>query len=348
MPMNYKIVHELDETKWRKFVDSHPHGNIFHTPEFFQIFQATKRHRPELWICLDETDRILVFFMPVHVSLGGSFLCKKLTTRSISYGGILLDQSVIGIDATKHLLSEYHKKYGSKVLFTEIRNLSDTSFLNLQGTFLDNKFRYEDYLNYLIDVHDKNPDELLQSFGKNIRKRIRHEMRVNKIKIHEVSTSEQLKTVFDLLRLTYAHKHVPLADFSLFQNTFQLLYPKNEIKILLASVDGQFVATSIELFFKDVVYGWYAGSDRRYGRYYVNEILMWHILKSAVESGYRVYDFGGAGYPEEEYGVRNFKAKFGGTLVNYGRYKLIDSRFRCIMATIGYTMYKWLPNLKSH
>ncbi len=347
MAPTYQIVHELDETKWRAFVMDHPHGNIFHTPEFFQIFHATKHHRPELWICLNEKDRILVFFSPVHVSLS-TYCCKKLTTRSISYGGLLVEQSEHGIDAAKYLLQEYHKKYGPKILFTEIRNLSDISFLQLKNNPLENKLRYEEYLNYLIDIQYNNSEDLLQSLGKNIRKRIRHEMKVNKIQIQEITKPEQLLIVYDLLKQTYAYKHVPLSDFSLFQNAYQILHPKKEIKIFLASIDDQYVATSIELYFKDLVYGWYGGSDRRFGRFHVNENLMWHILKSAAQDGYRVYDFGGAGYPDEEYGVRDFKAKFGGKLVNYGRFKLIDSQFRCILATIGYNMYKWLPHLKSH
>jgi lipid II:glycine glycyltransferase (peptidoglycan interpeptide bridge formation enzyme) len=41
------------------------------------------------------------------------------------------------------------------------------------------------------------------------------------------------------------------------------------------------------------------------------------------ESGYRLLDFGGAGLPEEEYGPREFKRRFGGRLVNLGRYTIV-------------------------
>jgi lipid II:glycine glycyltransferase (peptidoglycan interpeptide bridge formation enzyme) len=40
-------------------------------------------------------------------------------------------------------------------------------------------------------------------------------------------------------------------------------------------------------------------------------------------NGYKVFDFGGAGIPGKEYGVREFKKQFGGKLVNYGRFEKI-------------------------
>ena len=38
-----------------------------------------------------------------------------------------------------------------------------------------------------------------------------------------------------------------------------------------------------------------------------------------AENGYRLCNFGGAGKRDEEYGVRDFKAKFGGELICFAR-----------------------------
>ena len=48
-----------------------------------------------------------------------------------------------------------------------------------------------------------------------------------------------------------------------------------------------------------------------------------------------VDDFGGAGKPDEPYGVRTFKAKYGGELVNYGRYVCVHSRGRLAISRIA-------------
>ena len=99
----------------------------------------------------------------------------------------------------------------------------------------------------------------------------------------------------------------------------------------------------MDLLYKDVIYGWYGGVDREYSAYVPNEILMWNILQWGAENGYAVYDFGGAGKPDEEYGVRDFKAKFGGDLVCYGRNICVHNPLMLQLSTAGYSILRgWL------
>jgi lipid II:glycine glycyltransferase (peptidoglycan interpeptide bridge formation enzyme) len=74
--------------------------------------------------------------------------------------------------------------------------------------------------------------------------------------------------------------------------------------------------------------------NRAYGSYLLNELLVWDILKWGQDNGYRRYDFGGAGRPEEKYGVRDFKGKFGGDLVCYGRNV-------CVHAPVIFRLCQW-------
>lgn len=114
------------------------------------------------------------------------------------------------------------------------------------------------------------------------------------------------------------------------------------VKFWLAHVDGVHVATSVELLYKGVMYGWYGGVDRAYASYNPGELLMWHILKWGAENGYRLYDFGGAGKPNKEYGVRDFKAKFGGELVCYGRNTCVHAPFWLRLSELGYNVSRRL------
>jgi len=43
----------------------------------------------------------------------------------------------------------------------------------------------------------------------------------------------------------------------------------------------------------------------------------------------------GAGKPDEDYGVREFKSKFGGELVNYGRFIRINNPFYYKLGELG-------------
>jgi len=200
---------------------------------------------------------------------------------------------------------------------------------------------YEDHLNYLIDLQ-RSPEEILQSIGKRTRKQIRRGLRRAEVHIETVTRLQQVELCYKILAQTYKQAQVPLSDISLFQAAFEILYPKNMIRLILAKIGNVYVGASIELLFKDIVYGWYGGVDRAYSKYTPNELIIWDILKWGAEKGYRVYDFGGAGKPDEEYGVRDFKAKFGGELVNYGRNICVHSPRLLRLSTWGYEVYRRL------
>jgi lipid II:glycine glycyltransferase (peptidoglycan interpeptide bridge formation enzyme) len=148
---------------------------------------------------------------------------------------------------------------------------------------------------------------------------------------------------YQLLERTYANADVPLADGSLFEAAFEILHPRRMIKFLLARLGDSYIAGSVELLYKDTIYGWYGGVERAFSGYVPNELLQWNIFRWGAENGYKVYDFGGAGKPDEEYGVRDFKAKFGGELVCYGRNTHVHSPRLLWLSKLGYgLMRRWL------
>lgn len=329
------IVRQLDEHPWREFVDNHPQGSIFHTPEMFQVFARAKGHRPDLWAAVDEIGRPLALLLPVQVTLMDGPL-RRLTTRAIAYSSVLCAPGP-GKQALNILLRAYKQETRGAALFTELRNLSDLG--DLQALLKDHEFTYQDHLNYLIDL-DRPREVILQSMGARTRKKIRHALRQGRVAIEEASQPEQAALCYELLQKTYATAHVPLADRSLFEAAFKVLYPRGMVKFLLARVDDQYAAGSVELIYKNVIYGWYGGMDRAYSDQIPNELLLWHIFRWGAEHGYRVYDFGGAGRPDEKYGVREFKAKFGGELVCYGRNTWVYSPILFRTSEWAYTIYR--------
>jgi serine/alanine adding enzyme len=55
-----------------------------------------------------------------------------------------------------------------------------------------------------------------------------------------------------------------------------------------------------------------------------------------------VFDFGGAGRPDEPYGPREFKSKFGGELVDYGRDVLVHGPVRLRVSRSAYAVARRL------
>jgi serine/alanine adding enzyme len=333
------IVRELDEHLWRDFVDGHPAGNIFHSPEMFRVFARAKGHQPTLWAAVDDGEsgsRVLALLLPVYVTLMDG-LFRRLTTRAIAYGGVLCAAGPEGEKALAMLLETYRREAKGRALFTELRNLSDIS--RLQPALRGNGFVYDDHLNYLIDLN-RPPEAVLQSMGPRARKKIRQALRRDEVIIEEANQYKQVVRCYKLLQKTYAAAQVPLADWSLFEAAFDVLHAQGMAKFTLARVGDTYVASSVELIYKDMMYAWYGGLDRAYGHYSPNELLMWRILEWGAENGYKVYDFGGAGKPDEEYGVREFKAKFGGELVCYGRNTCVHAPRLLAVSQWAYAVYR--------
>lgn len=330
------VVQELEENVWREFVNKQPQGNIFHTPEMFRVFDQTKGHKSTLWAVVDNDNCPLALLLPVHVTLMNGLL-RQLTTRAIAYGSILSVPGTAGQAALALLLQTYKREAKGSALFTELRNLSDLG--QTQTLLNDNGFAYEGHLNYLINLN-RPAEELLQSIGQRTRKKIRKGLRDGFVQMSEATTLAELEHWYEILQKTYSNAQVPLADRSLFVAAFNELYPKGMAKFLLAQVNGVTAACSIELPYKNVIYGWYGGSDRTYSDYLPNEMLIWHILEWGANNGYGIYDFGGAGKPDEEYGVRDFKAKFGGDLVNFGRNVYVHNPSLLKLSKRGYEVYR--------
>ncbi len=334
-----RVVRQLNKNDWKQFVDQHPQGNIFHTPEMFEVFAQAKGSHPTLWAAVCGDGQIAALFLPVLVTLNK--LLRPLTTRAISYGSTLCLPSNEGHQALSLLLKTYLRENRATCLFTELRNVACLE--NEQPLLQDLGFTYEEHLNYLIDV-GRSPAELFLSIGARTRKNIRHGLNKGEVTIHEVTEPGRIDICYDLLSQTYQNARVPLADRSLFEAAFNILYPRRMIRFTLAYVGDAPAAVSIELLYKDVMYGWYGGMDRAYSKYMPNELLMWSILKWGAENGYCQYDFGGAGRPDAEYGVRDFKAKFGGRLVCYGRNTYIHLPAALWLSKQGYQVVRHLFN----
>lgn len=334
--MTFSIGTSLSEDEWRNWVFNNPAGNIFHTPDMFRVFQRTKGYQPEVWVARGENQQILVIFLPVTISIHGGIF-RPLTTHTIAYGSILCDLGDQAKEALKALLQHFQAVHKLRSIYTELRNISDMS--DYQAVMNQSGFIYEEHLNYKIDLTG-SPDLVFSRIGKRTQKHIKRALTRGELAVEEVTDLSGINECYQLLCKTYKLARIPLANRSLFESAFEVLYPQGMLRVTAARHRGTMVAVSFELLYKDVIYGWYGGMDREFSRYTPNELLMWHILRWGAENGYREYDFGGAGKPDEDYGVRDFKAKFGGALVNYGRFKWIANPVLFHISSFGYKVYR--------
>jgi hypothetical protein len=333
--MTIEIVNSLNEEVWRDFVDQHPQGNIFHTPEMFHVFERARGFQPKLWAAVGDCGQVQALLLPVQVTLKNGLL-RRLTTRSIAYGSVLYSLDPVGEQALTVLIQTYLREAGHKALFTELRYLSDSR--PIQAVLEQCGFIYEDYQDYLIDVN-RPIEDIWQSMTKGCRKSIR-KFRNKDVVISEINDRSYLPIFYNLLQQTYQHAGVPLSDISLFEAVYDILVPKGMAKLLLARVKNDYVAASLEAPYKDMIYSWYSGFNRDSKAVNPNDGLVWYILEWGAKNGYRCYDFGGAGVAGEAYSVRDFKAKYGGRLVNFGRHICVHTPFVLAISRVGYQIYR--------
>ena len=53
-----RVVDAIDRATWSSYVESHPHGNIFQTPEMAQVYRETRRYVPSLLAALDTNGEV--------------------------------------------------------------------------------------------------------------------------------------------------------------------------------------------------------------------------------------------------------------------------------------------------
>jgi lipid II:glycine glycyltransferase (peptidoglycan interpeptide bridge formation enzyme) len=330
-----QITNRLDENLWRAFVEGHPQGNIFHTPEMYRVFARARSHRPELWAAVEETGQVRALLLPVLISVLEGPL-HYLTTRAVVFGSVLCTPDRAGQEALRLLLRGYRRKSRRSVLFTELRNYSDIS--HLQPVLEPNGFSYEEHLNFLIDL-DRPLEQIWQGIRTSARRNIQKAQKSG-VEVEEVISLSELPLAYDMLRQIYKRIQVPLPDQSLFEAAFEILNPLGMFRILAAKIDETWIGVLSLLIYKGVILYWYTGTLREYSSYRAGDLLVWRAIELGHQTGCATFDFGGGGKPHEKYGVRDFKAKFGGDLVNFGRNTCVHSPLRLKLTQLGYQVMR--------
>jgi len=331
-----RIVNNLDRNLWKKFVDEHPQSSIFHTPEMFEVYARTKGHQPNIWAVLDDDDQISILFSPVQITVMDQFLLRDLTTRAVAYGSVLCKPMNGNHKTLEMLLQTYNQKMKRRLLFTGLRNVSDLG--ELQPVLNKNGMMFEPHLNYLIDL-TRTKSDIWNGIRSNARRNVRKAQKSG-IVIEDVDNLDGVTSTYGVLQDVYKRIQVPLPHQSLFEGAFDILYPKNMFKIFLARIDGVAVGALTLLLYKGVITYWYTGTLREYSSYRVSDLLVWHTLEWGCENDFHTFDFGGGGKPNEKYGVRDFKLKFGGKEVNYGRNVRVHNPIKMKLSKWGYEILR--------
>lgn len=324
-------ISNINTDEWSAFVLRHPHGNIFQSPEIYSVYNQTPKHKPTILIAY-ENGKISGCLLSVATQQYKGIL-KVLSSRVIVYGGPLVDNN--NEKVASELLVQHFKIVKNEGVLTQFRN--SYNMLPLNEVFRKNLYLFESHLNIIVDL-SKGIDKLWQELHDGRKKKVKNALNSGlSVEVYENNISqEQIHRGYEIIKKVYESAELPLASVILLIQAAQtgtlILF---ELKYREQTIGVRFV-----LKYKDILYGWYAGSLSKHYSLFPNDLLIWETIKWGVENKYRLFDYGGAGNPNADYGVRKFKLQTGGEIVNFGRYELVHKPLAFFFAKLGFRLWK--------
>jgi len=332
---NYKLTRELNKCQWSSFVYDHPNGNIFQTSEMYEVYKNTKNYEPIFIAVINDNDEILGILLAV-IQKEYSGVLGNFTARSIIFGGPLIKNNDAGI--LDFILKEYNKAIRKKAIYSQFRNMWDWG--DLKDIFIKNGFEYEDHLDIIVDLN-KNEEELWKELNAKRRNEIRRAKKENSL-FSIKNTLTDLNECYKILKSVYNRAKLPLPSFDFFVNIFKISNANLGLEIFCAEYENKIIGCMLALVYKNTIYDFYAGAYSEYYNKYPNDLIPWEAFLWGKQNGYTLFDFGGAGKPNKPYSVRDYKLKFGGQLVNWGRFEKVHKPFLMLMGKTGLKIWQKL------
>lgn len=327
---------KINRKNWLSLVQLSDTGTWFQTPEAFDFFASQpKLFQPFAFGLVNDLSQLRAVCVG-YVTVEKNAVKQFMMRRAIIAGGPALADDCT-VEEVAVLMSAVREQLKSQAIYVETRNFNDYS--RWKEAFEKAGFSYQPHLNF--HVHTNKPwDDIETNIGKHRRKYIRLSFR-DGATIEEHPTLEQVRAYYDVLLDLYNTKvKMPLQPWEFFEKLFHC----PSCKYLLVLYDGQVVGGSICMLLPGHgVYEWYAcGKDGVFKNIHPSSVTKYAGMKYACDNGYAVFDMMGAGKPAEEYGVRDFKAEFGGELVEHGRFLCVIEPLLYKIGVLGVTVLKKL------
>lgn len=332
------IVHssfsEINKVQWENLVALSPTASFFQTPECYEFYAGLSFLKPFIFAVSEKEE--LKGLLCGYIISNGNIVTSFLSRRAIVCGGVLLDSS-ISEEALNAMLRTAAKTLKKKAIYIEIRNYTD--YTNCKTIFKNAGFSYLPHLNFHVST--PNVTTALQNLNTTKRRHIKISNKEG-VEWSETTDLNDVKAFYSILSDLYKTKvKRPLFPIEFFEkivtgSTGKLLIVKNKSRVI-----GGMICVILA---GNTLYEWFVCGEERAGKnIYSSEVATWAGIEYAAKNEIPHFDFMGAGKPENDYGVREFKSQFGGQLVENGRFLYICNPF---LYTIGKAVIE-NPVLKS-
>ena len=343
------IAHnEIDRAEWERLVKMSATGTWFQSPEAYDFFTSM----PELFRPFAfgiENKGSLRGTCSGYITVEKSALKQFMTRRAIIIGGPCFadeassEEVELLMNGVKELMNERVK---DSPIYIETRNFNDYS--KWRTAFEASGFAYQPHLNFHVDTSSVDVVEanLGKSRKRDIRTTIREGVTISSIydlrfQISNLERERMVHEYYLILKKLYETKvKTPLFP----ESFFQALAKHNDARLLLTELNGKIIGGTVCVALEGkCLYEWFAcGEDGVFPHVFPSCYATYAGIRYAAEHGCPRFDMMGAGKPDEAYGVRDFKAKFGGEEVEHGRFLCITKPWLYRIGKLGVRILKKL------
>jgi serine/alanine adding enzyme len=320
---------DIKPDKWRALLQVAPQVSPFQTLDYYIFFDSLTDFSTDA-IAVEENNQLKALCLVTLQKEKG--VKGYFSRRAIIYGGPLVKPDET--ESLFFLLKKIREYYKSKVIYLEIRNYFD--YAEYRNYFEQSGFKYLPWLNFHLSTvdADKMKTGMSSSRLRQIKKAIE-----SGVEWREADSVEEIEVFYNILHDLYHTKiKKPLLPKAFFIEFFN----RNLGKYLLIHYNNKIVGGIMCPIMPDKsIYEFYVcGLDNEYKEQFPSVMATWAAMQYANQNNIPMFDFMGAGSPDESYGVRDFKARFGGQEVEYGR-------FICILNPSLYSIGKMGLNVLS-
>lgn len=302
---------EILKSDWNSLMKMSQYSSFFQSPECYDLYSQISNFAPFVYAV--KSNDVLKGLIVGYIQSDGGKLKSYLSRRAIINAGPLLSTDITA-EELLFLLKTVKNELKGNAIYIETRNFFDYS--KYKEVFRAGGYEYLKHLNFQIATPDEKT--VMEAMGKSRKRDIKVTIR-DGAELVECPTKEDVSSYYKILKELYETKiKTPL--FS--EQFFQILNEKEYGKLILVRLNNNIIGGTVCVGIEGTpLYEWFAcGEDGKYKNIHASTYATFGGIQFAYSHGFPVFDMMGAGKPNEGYGVRDFKAKFGGKLVEDGRF----------------------------
>ena len=324
---------QINRAQWESFVRKSRTGTWFQTPAAFDFFASLPDFLTPFAFAVERDGQLRAVCVG-YVTRERNPLKQFFTRRAIILGGPCLaddasEEEVVTLLSPlscRRLRRPVAKRpFTLSPIYIESRNFNDYS--PWRQAFEKAGFAYRKHLNFHVDPSADNLSD-------NRRRQLKKSTAV----VSEAGNENDILEWYQVLAQLYRTKvKTPLWPEYFFVEAFR----QGIAHFLLVKHQGTIIGGSMIVADDRCAYEWYeCGLNAEYKEQYPSVLATCAGIQFARTNALPRYDMMGAGEPDVPYGVRDFKAEFGGQLVEHGRFLAIRHPLLYRLGSLGVRFLK--------